>query len=74
MAALTLTGPGGRTVRTRCTLDGGDEPATCDTPREHTGDAAAYTAVAEFTRAGGAGPLLHSGVNSGVNFRVSQRG
>ncbi|GHA89079.1 hypothetical protein GCM10010512_20760 [Streptomyces thermoviolaceus subsp. thermoviolaceus] len=64
VATLTLTGPGGRTVRTRCTLDGGDEQGTCETPREHTGDAAAYTAVAELTRAGDAGPLLRSMVNS----------
>ncbi len=65
VAALTLMGPGDRTVRTRCSLGGDDEPGTCETPREHTRDAAAYTAVAEFARAGGVGPLLlRSGSNS----------
>jgi hypothetical protein len=67
VAALTLMGPGDRTVRTRCSLGGDDEPGTCETPREHTRDAAAYTAVAEFARAGGVGPLLlRSGSNSPV--------
>jgi hypothetical protein len=65
VAALTLMGPGDRTVRTRCSLGGDDEPGTCETPREHTRDAAAYTAVTEFARAGGVGPLLlRSGSNS----------
>ncbi|MER6983357.1 hypothetical protein ABT317_41985, partial [Streptomyces carpinensis] len=48
-AALTLMGPGDRTVQTRCALDGDDEPGACETPREHTrGLPSAYTAVAEF--------------------------
>ncbi|MEV7125185.1 hypothetical protein [Streptomyces sp. NPDC093260] len=58
-AALTLMGPGDRTVRTRCAPGGDDEPETCETPREHTrGTPADYTAVAEFARPGGDGALL----------------
>ncbi|MFQ6144808.1 hypothetical protein ACLMNJ_17295 [Streptomyces seoulensis] len=64
-AALTLMGPGDRTVRTRCAPEGDDEPETCETPREHTRGApsgnagyADYTAVAEFARPGGNGELL----------------
>ncbi|MFI2791451.1 hypothetical protein, partial [Kitasatospora sp. NPDC018614] len=58
-AALTLMGPGDRTVRIRCAPEGDDEPETCETPREHTlGAPAGYTAVAEFARPGGRGPLL----------------
>ncbi|MFI1164819.1 hypothetical protein ACH4UM_14665 [Streptomyces sp. NPDC020801] len=65
-AALTLMGPGDRTVQMRCALDGDDEPETCETPREHIrGAPAAYTAVAEFAGHGGSGPLLlRSGSNS----------
>ncbi|MYR62992.1 hypothetical protein GTY54_44570 [Streptomyces sp. SID625] len=65
-AALTLMGPDERTLRTHCALDGGDEPGTCDTPREHTrGAPGAYTAVAEFAGSPGSGPmLLRSGSNS----------
>ncbi|MFF0963978.1 hypothetical protein ACWDQO_11235 [Streptomyces sp. NPDC003703] len=65
-AALTLMGPDDRTLRIHCALDGGDEPGTCDTPREHTrGAPGAYTAVAEFAGRPGSGPmLLRSGSNS----------
>ncbi|MEW2296236.1 hypothetical protein ABZ719_26685 [Streptomyces sp. NPDC006743] len=68
-AALTLMGPGERTVRTQCALDGDDEPDTCETPRERTrGASAAYTAVTEFAgraeRAGSGPLLLRSGSNS----------
>ncbi|MEU6481250.1 hypothetical protein ABZ858_31150 [Streptomyces sp. NPDC047017] len=65
-AALTLMGPGDRTVRTHCALDGDDEPGMCETPREHTrGAPADYTAVAEFAGRAGHGPLLlRSGSNS----------
>ncbi|MET8247541.1 hypothetical protein ABZV31_25885 [Streptomyces sp. NPDC005202] len=65
-AALSLMGPGDRTVQMHCALDGGDEPETCETPREHTrGAPTAYTAVAEFAGRGGQGPLL---LRSGSNF------
>ncbi|MFS4106227.1 hypothetical protein [Streptomyces sp. PD-S100-1] len=58
-AALTLMGPGDRTVRARCAPGGDDEPETCETPRERTrGTPADYTAVAEFARRGGEGALL----------------
>ncbi|MFJ3306130.1 hypothetical protein ACIPSA_23965 [Streptomyces sp. NPDC086549] len=58
-SALSLMGPGGRTVRMRCAGDADDEPATCETPREHArGGLDAYTAVAEFAARGEDGPLL----------------
>ncbi|KDN78215.1 hypothetical protein DF19_39475 [Streptomyces olindensis] len=67
-AVLSLMGPGDRTVRMTCAVGAGDEPGACETPREPTrGDLAAYTAVAEFARRGGRGPLLlRSGSNSPV--------
>ncbi|WP_344045818.1 hypothetical protein [Streptomyces thermoalcalitolerans] len=58
-AALTLMGPGERTVRTRCAPGEGDEPGMCETPRERLrGEPGAYTAVAEFAERGADGPLL----------------
>ncbi|MEW2620200.1 hypothetical protein [Streptomyces sp. NPDC048106] len=65
-AELSLMGPGGRTTQMRCDTGVDDEPATCETPREHSrGTAAAYTAVAEFAERGPAGALLlRSGSNS----------
>jgi len=67
-AVLTLMGPGWRTVRIRCAVGAGDEPASCETPREAgRGPAAEYTAVAEFAGRGGRGPLLlRVGSNSGT--------
>ncbi|CAL9476812.1 hypothetical protein SUDANB58_02970 [Streptomyces sp. enrichment culture] len=66
--ALSLTGPGGRTVRTHCAVGEADGPGTCETPRERLrGKPAEYGAVAEFTAPGGgtaAGPLLRVGSNS----------
>ncbi len=66
-AVLSLLGPHGRTVQTHCAADADDEPATCETPREHTrGTLDAYTAVTEFAARGGDGPLLlRSASNSG---------
>ncbi|CAM5739461.1 hypothetical protein SAFG77S_01468 [Streptomyces afghaniensis] len=65
-AVLSLMGPGARTVRITCAVGAEDEPGTCETPREPArGDLAAYTAVAEFARRAGQGPLLlRSGSNS----------
>lgn len=65
-AGLSLMGPGGRTTRTRCDTGTDDEPATCETPREHSrGGPDAYTAVAEFAERGPEGALLlRSGSNS----------
>ncbi|MFJ4974961.1 hypothetical protein ACIP6X_06420 [Streptomyces coeruleorubidus] len=65
-AVLSLMGPGDRTVRITCAVGAEDEPGTCQTPREPArGDLAAYTAVAEFARRAGQGPLLlRSGSNS----------
>lgn len=58
-AVLTLMGPRGRTVQTHCAAGADDEPATCETPREHTrGAPVDYTAVSEFAARDGDGPLL----------------
>ncbi|MFJ2233160.1 hypothetical protein [Streptomyces sp. NPDC087859] len=67
-SVLSLMGPGGRTVQMHCAVGAGDEPGTCETPRERTqGEPGAYTAVAEFAGRGGQGPLLlRSGSNSGA--------
>ncbi|MFD5472178.1 hypothetical protein [Streptomyces sp. NPDC127105] len=67
-AGLTLMGPGDRTVRTHCAPAGGEEPDTCETPREHSrGTVAAYSAVVEFAERGGrAALLLRSGSNSSM--------
>ncbi|MBD0423509.1 hypothetical protein H0H10_30880 [Streptomyces sp. TRM S81-3] len=65
-SVLSLMGPGGRTVRTRCAVGAEAEPGTCETPRGRTrGGPAAYGAVAEFaSRAGDGPPLLRAGSNS----------
>ncbi|MER5831238.1 hypothetical protein ABT116_10465 [Streptomyces sp. NPDC002130] len=64
-AALSLMGPGDRTVLMTCAVEAEDEPGTCETPREPArGNPAAYTAVAEFAERGGRGPLL---LRSGSN-------
>ncbi|MCH0564477.1 MULTISPECIES: hypothetical protein [unclassified Streptomyces] len=65
-AVLSLMGPQGRTMQMHCRIGSEDEPGTCETPRERTrGAMDAYTAVAEFARADGGGPLLlRSGSNS----------
>nr|WP_307176216.1 hypothetical protein [Streptomyces africanus] len=65
-AVLSVMGPGARTVRITCAVGAEDEPGTCETPREPArGNMAAYTAVAEFARRAGQGPLLlRSGSNS----------
>ncbi|MFB7242564.1 hypothetical protein ACFCYX_08850 [Streptomyces populi] len=66
-SALTLMGPGGRTVQRDCAVGAEDDPGVCETPGERTaGDPGAYSAVAEFARSAGSdGPLLlRSGSNS----------
>ncbi|UYQ63214.1 hypothetical protein OGH68_18220 [Streptomyces peucetius] len=67
-SVLTLMAPGGRTVQTNCDAEAGDEPRTCETPREPSrGAASAYSAVAEFAAHDGTGDgplLLRSGSNS----------
>ncbi|MET9358004.1 hypothetical protein ABZY14_34390 [Streptomyces sp. NPDC006617] len=62
-AVLSLLGPDGRSVRMRCAVSAEDAPGTCETPPEDTGGArrgglAGYSAVAEFARRAGYGPLL----------------
>lgn len=48
-AYLSLMGPAGRTVRVHCAVPAGDEPGTCETPRDGgTGGIGDRTAVAEF--------------------------
>ncbi|MFE5402417.1 hypothetical protein ACFQ9Z_13605 [Streptomyces sp. NPDC056580] len=63
---LSIMGPGARTVQIHCAAGADDEPATCETPREHTrGALDAYTAVTEFAVRGSDEPLLlRSGSNS----------
>ncbi|MET9133293.1 hypothetical protein [Streptomyces antibioticus] len=65
-AVLSLMGPEGRTVQTRCAVGAEDEPDACETPRERTrGALDGYSAVTEFAEALGEGPLLlRSGSNS----------
>ncbi|MFG3236598.1 hypothetical protein ACGFZG_33275 [Streptomyces antibioticus] len=65
-AVLSLMGPEGRTVQTRCAVGAEDEPDACETPREQTrGALDGYSAVTEFAEALGEGPLLlRSGSNS----------
>jgi hypothetical protein len=67
--ALSLLGPGGRTVSTPCELPAADRPGVCDTPRRRTertfsGDEP-YTAVAEVAAPDGEGLLLRSGSGTG---------
>ncbi|MFF1743577.1 hypothetical protein [Streptomyces mirabilis] len=58
-SALTLMGPGGRTVEMNCMVGAEDDPGVCETPRGRTaGGVGAYTAVAEFARSAGSGPML----------------
>ncbi|MCD9880156.1 hypothetical protein [Streptomyces guryensis] len=66
-SALSLMGPGGRTVQLSCAVGAEDEPGMCETPRQRTrGALDGYTAVAEFAGQAGRGPLLlRSGSNSG---------
>ncbi|GGW52511.1 hypothetical protein GCM10010503_31950 [Streptomyces lucensis JCM 4490] len=65
-SVLSLMGPGGRTVQMHCATGADDEPATCETPREHSrGGPGGYTAVTEFAESGDGGALLlRSGSNS----------
>ncbi|MFE4697738.1 hypothetical protein ACFRIC_11760 [Streptomyces sp. NPDC056738] len=64
-SALTLMGPGGRTVQMNCAVDEEDDPGACETPRERAaGDPGVYSAVAEFARSGDGPLLLRSGSNS----------
>ncbi|MFJ6528396.1 hypothetical protein ACIQMZ_24320 [Streptomyces longwoodensis] len=71
-AALSLMGPDGRTVRTRCAVSADDEPASCETPRGPGGGGPEdHWAVAEFAASAADGAdaplLLRSGSNSGAD-------
>ncbi|MEU5433977.1 hypothetical protein AB0G73_11445 [Streptomyces sp. NPDC020719] len=65
-SVLTLMGPRGHTVQTNCAVSAGDQPGTCETPREPArGKPGAYSAVAEFAEEGDDSPLLlRSGSNA----------
>ncbi|MFE5186614.1 hypothetical protein [Streptomyces sp. NPDC056628] len=65
-SVLSLMGPEGRTIRMRCAVGAGDEPGTCETPRQRArAGADGYTAVTEFAeRAGRRALLLRSASNS----------
>ncbi|MFJ4874348.1 hypothetical protein ACIP93_03870 [Streptomyces sp. NPDC088745] len=76
-AVLTLMAPAGRTVRMRCAIGAGDEPGSCETPREPAAQRwaaapekdASYTAVSEFAARGDGPLLLRSGSNSPESAR-----
>ncbi|WP_030676553.1 hypothetical protein [Streptomyces rimosus] len=74
-AVLTLMRPDGRTVQAYCEISAGDEPGTCETPREPTvgGGSAAYTAVAELADARGERKLLRTGSNVAPGERGSDQ-
>ncbi|MFC3573403.1 hypothetical protein ACFOZ0_09005 [Streptomyces yaanensis] len=56
---LSFMGPGGRGVEMHCAVGAGDDPETCETPRQRVaGSAGAYSAVAEFARGDGSGSLM----------------
>ncbi|MBU6531009.1 hypothetical protein HZS56_07785 [Streptomyces sp. A108] len=58
-SVLSLIGDDGHSLRTHCAVSAEDAPGTCETPRKRApGGAAGYTAVAEFARRAGYGPLL----------------
>ncbi|MFE4084639.1 hypothetical protein [Streptomyces sp. YIM B13502] len=68
-AALSLLGPDGHSVRSRCVAGAGDDPSLCETPRVRLkGEPVRYSAVAEFAAhaggAEGARLLLRAGSNS----------
>ncbi|MET8568051.1 hypothetical protein [Streptomyces sp. NPDC004783] len=70
--ALSLLGPGGRSVRTVCAVGAEDEPGMCETPRERMrGEPVEYTAVAEVAGRAGYGPLL---LRTGSNSRPGTAG
>ncbi|MER7838396.1 hypothetical protein ABTY98_21515 [Streptomyces sp. NPDC096040] len=74
-SVLSFMGPHGRTVQTHCAANADDEPATCETPREHTrGALDAYTAVTEFAARDGDGPLLLRSASNSAGNSASDSG
>ncbi|MFJ6076116.1 hypothetical protein ACIQFU_35675 [Streptomyces sp. NPDC093065] len=57
-SVLSLIGPDGRSVRARCEVGAEDAPGTCETPPDTGGGLVGYSAIAEFARRAGYGPLL----------------
>lgn len=82
--ALSLLGPGGRSVTVSCELPAQGGPGVCDTPRrraarapggegEDGGGAGAYTAVAEVGAPDGEGLLLRSGSETADGWGAGPR-
>ncbi|TDT28557.1 hypothetical protein EV562_114123 [Streptomyces sp. BK208] len=76
---LSLLGPDGRSVRTHCAVSADDAPGTCETPPDHSSDAArgglaGYSAIAEFASRAGYGPLLLRAGSSGGSDGESKDG
>ncbi|MET8681155.1 hypothetical protein ABZW18_27165 [Streptomyces sp. NPDC004647] len=71
-AVLTQMRPDGRTVQVHCTLEAGDDPGACETPRtpggaagqDSAGESRSHGAVAEIASADSERLLLRSGSNS----------
>lgn len=58
-SVLSFMGPEGRTIEMRCPVAAADDPKTCETPRRRVAGApSAYSAVVEFARSDGSGPLM----------------
>ncbi|MFB6788312.1 hypothetical protein ACFCWT_16770 [Streptomyces olivaceus] len=74
-SVLSLLGPDGHSLRTRCAVSAEDAPGTCETPRERARDGfAGYTAVAEFARRAGYGPLLLRAGSNGTTGSAGTAG
>lgn len=59
ISVLSFMGPGGRTIEMRCPVAAAKDPKTCETPRQRVAGApSAYSAVVEFARSDGSGPLM----------------
>ncbi|MDA4885845.1 hypothetical protein PFZ55_02920 [Streptomyces sp. MS2A] len=77
-SVLSLMGPDGRSVRIRCAVSAEDAPGTCettpDTEGATRGGLAGYSAVAEFARRAGYGPLLLRAGSGGGAERFDSTG
>lgn len=74
-SVLSLLGPDGHSLRTHCAVSAEDAPGTCETPRERARDGfAGYTAVAEFARRAGYGPLLLRAGSNGTTGSAGTAG
>ncbi|MFE9092655.1 hypothetical protein [Streptomyces sp. NPDC007264] len=58
-SVLSFMGPEGRTIEMHCPVAAANDPRTCETPRQRVAGApSAYSAVVEFARSDGSGPLM----------------